>query len=207
MRYHRNKRKAPFVPGNNCPVSLDTLDNYRRTIIRRSNRNNEDLVEQYHDLDKNQQKRVLQDDAWTGETWFKVIRQSAATRPPAAKLRTQAPQQQQPQQSTQAAHQPMAPQLPAQAETQQQTTNREPLFRHTTKKPPPTTTAIPGPQTMTPNSDYWIREGHLWKRVHTQPRTTLYVPERSDDGPDIEQLICRKNNNGVTIRTRKRMED
>ena len=60
---------------------------------------------------------------------------------------------------------------------------------------------------MTPNSDYWIREGHLWKRVHTQPRTTLYVPERSDDGPDIEQLICRKNNNGVTIRTRKRMED
>ena len=27
VRYHRNKRKAPFVPGNNCPVSLDTLDN------------------------------------------------------------------------------------------------------------------------------------------------------------------------------------
>ena len=44
----------------------------------------------------------------------------------------------------------------------------------------------------------------MWKRVHTQPRTTLYVPERSDDGPDID---LRKNNNGVTIRTRKRMED
>ena len=104
VRYHRNKRKALFVPGNNCPVSLDALDNYRRTIIRRPNGNNEDFVEQYHDLDKNKQKRLLQGDAWTGETWLKVTRQSAATQPPAAQLRTQVPQQQQPQQSPQAAH-------------------------------------------------------------------------------------------------------
>ena len=191
VRYHRNKRKALFVPGNNCPVSLGRLSNYRRTIVRRPNGHNEDFVEQYNDLSQNAQKRILQGDAWTGETWFKVTGQPAATQPSAAQPRTPVPQAQ-PQQTTQAEHQPPVPQLPAQAETRQQTINREPLFRHTTKKPQPTTTAIPGPQTLTPNSDYWIREGHLWKRVHIQPRTTLYVPEQSDDGPNIERLTSER---------------
>ena len=36
---------------------------------------------------------------------------------------------------------------------------------------------------------YWIREGHLWKRVHIQPRTTLYVPERTTDGPHVDNLL------------------
>ena len=54
---------------------------------------------------------------------------------------------------------------------------------------PPTTTAILDPSTMKPKkTEYWIREGHLWKRVHIQVRTTLYVPEQSDDGPDINKL-------------------
>ena len=191
VRYHRNKRKALFVPGNNCPVSLGRLSNYRRTIVRRPNGHNEDFVEQYNDLGKNAQKRILQGDAWTGETWFKVTGQPAATQPSAAQPRTPVPQPQ-PQQTTQTEHQPPVPQLPAHAETRKQTINREPLFRHTTKKPQPTTTAIPGPQTLTPNSDYWIREGHLWKRVHIQPRTTLYVPEQSDDGPNTERLTSER---------------
>ena len=134
VRYHRNKRKALFVPGNNCPVSLGRLSNYRRTIVRRPNGHNEDFVEQYNDLGKNAQKRILQGDAWTGETWFKVTGQPAATQPSAAQPRTPVPQPQL-QQTTQTEHQPPVPQLPAQAETRQQTVNREPLFRHTTKKP------------------------------------------------------------------------
>ena len=68
VRYHRNKRKALFVPGDNCPLPLETLSNYRRTIIRRTDGNNQDIVEQYHDLSKHEQRRVIQGDTWTGET-------------------------------------------------------------------------------------------------------------------------------------------
>ena len=50
------------------------------------------------------------------------------------------------------------------------------------------TTAVPDPSTMTPTTDYWFREGHYWKRVHVQVRTTMYVPQQTDDGPDIERL-------------------
>ena len=90
--------------------------------------------------------------------------------------------------------------------------SRKPITRHTTKKPaqqPATqqqpaaqqsaanaTTAwpigqgyIPHPADVQPTSDYWIREGHLWKRVHIQPRTTLYVPERTTDGPNVDNLL------------------
>ena len=65
---------------------------------------------------------------------------------------------------------------------------RSTIPTHTTKKPAPTTTAIPDPSTMTPTTDYWIREGHYWKRVHVQVRTTMYVPQQTDDGPDISRL-------------------
>ena len=41
---------------------------------------------------------------------------------------------------------------------------------------------------MVATSDYWVREGHFWKRAHIQPRTTFYIPERTDDGPDISKL-------------------
>ena len=77
VRYHRNKRKALFVPGDNCPIPLETLSNYRRTIIRRTDGNNEDIVEQYHDLSKREQRRVIQGDTWTGETWFRVNKPAA----------------------------------------------------------------------------------------------------------------------------------
>ena len=45
-------------------------------------------------------------------------------------------------------------------------------------------TSIPGPSALQPNEDYWIREGTYWKRVHIKPRTALYKPEQTDDGPD-----------------------
>ena len=32
----------------------------------------------------------------------------------------------------------------------------------------------------------------MWKRVHVQPRTTLHVPEQSDDGPNIERLTSER---------------
>ena len=49
-------------------------------------------------------------------------------------------------------------------------------------------TRIPGPSALQPNEDYWIREGTYWKRVHIKPRTALYKPEQTDDGPHITML-------------------
>ena len=184
VRYHRNKRKALFVPGDNCPVPLETLSNYRRTIIRRTDGNNEDIVEQYHDLNKHEQRRVIQGDTWTGETWFRVNKPPAQPVPTTAKTTEQTEKA---SQAIQARHQSTTRRIPERDGTTPQA-SREPLYRHTTKKPAPTTTAVPDPSTMTPTTDYWIREGHYWKRVHVQARTTMYVPQQTDDGPDIGRL-------------------
>ena len=182
--YHRNKRKALFVPGDNCPVPLETLSNYRRTIIRRADGNYEDIVEQYHDLSKHEQRRVIQGDTWTGETWFRVNKPPAQPATTTAKITEQTEKA---SQALQARHQSTTLQLPEQDGTTQQV-SRDPLYRHTTKKPAPTTTAVPDPSTMTPTTDYWIREGHYWKRVHVQARMTMYIPQQTDDGPNIGRL-------------------
>ena len=72
VRYHRNKRKALFVPQPSCPVPLEQLANYRRTMIRRPVGNNEDFSEQYKTMEKNKQRRVLPGEACTGKTRFRV---------------------------------------------------------------------------------------------------------------------------------------
>ena len=115
---------------------------------------------------------------WTGETWFKVKPDFNPPRPTIAK---QASTRTDPQGSR---------------EIQQSTA---PATRHTHKKPldkttttltqsADTTTAIPHPK-HTPNTtgDYWIKEGHMWKRVHQQVRTDLYIPQQTHDGPDVTQ--------------------
>ena len=72
VRTHRTTRKALFVPDSRCPIPTDRLENYRRTIVYRQNGNNEDFEDKYQDLNKSQQKRVLQGPTWTGETWFRA---------------------------------------------------------------------------------------------------------------------------------------
>ena len=74
VRVHRTQRKALFMPDSRCPVPTERLENYRRTVIQRPNSNTEVIEEAYQDLDKKQQKRVIQGHNWTGETWFKVKR-------------------------------------------------------------------------------------------------------------------------------------
>jgi hypothetical protein len=74
VRVHRTQRKALFMPDSRCPVPTGRLENYRRTVIQRPNNNTEVIEEAYQDLDKKQQKRVIQGHNWTGETWFKVNR-------------------------------------------------------------------------------------------------------------------------------------
>lgn len=48
---------------------------------------------------------------------------------------------------------------------------------------------IPSPDPTSHSKDYWVREGHLWKRVHINPRTSFYSPEPSNTGPIIDNLL------------------
>ena len=57
-----------------------------------------------------------------------------------------------------------------------------------TGKQPARYSNIPSPSDVDMTSDYWIREGRLWKRARIIPRTVLYCPEASDGGPP-ENLI------------------
>ena len=47
---------------------------------------------------------------------------------------------------------------------------------------------IPPPEKVQHTTDYWIREGSFWKRVHVKERTEFYVPTPEDGGPDIYKL-------------------
>ena len=60
VRVHRTQRKALFMPDSRCPVPTERLENYRRTVIQRPNNNTEVIEEAYQDLDKKQQKRVIE---------------------------------------------------------------------------------------------------------------------------------------------------
>ena len=173
------------MPDSRCPVPTERLENYRRTIIQRPNNNTEVIEEAYQDLDKKQQKRIIQGNNWTGETWFKVKRGTILpgnippqpTFPPAKEPAT-------PSQQT-IVDQPQAP-----------------MYRHNVKKPltevrptgqamtttQPYQTAIPHPKEVSPTQDYWIKEGPYWKRVHVQPRRDMYIPQQADDGPDVTRL-------------------
>ena len=78
------------------------------------------------------------------------------------------------------------------------------MYRHNVKKPltevrptgqamtttQPYQTAIPHPEEVSPTQDYWIKEGPYWKwkRVHVQPRRDMYIPQQTDDGPDVTRL-------------------
>ena len=91
VRLHRRQRKALYTPDQHCPVPMEQLENYRRTIARKADGSTEDFEEQLHDLQQGQTKRPLPGPAWTGETWFKVkkdIKPPKPRPPPTATLTT-----------------------------------------------------------------------------------------------------------------------
>ena len=76
---------------------------------------------------------------------------------------------------------------PATAQAAKHPTGR---MRHATKQPPfdptrpirPTgSTSSAHTRSVPPTADHWIKEGHLWKRVHVKPRHDLYIPQQSSD--------------------------
>ena len=124
--------------------------------------------------------------------------------PPAAQLRIQVPQQQQPPQIPQAAHQPVAQQSPAQAGTHQPVINREPLFRHTTK--------------MTPRINSRPFNNEAQNRLLDERRTSVETISRTGMYNTVctrtirwwtrhQQVDRNKNNNGHKNWTWKRIQD
>ena len=88
---------------------------------------------------------------------------------------------------------PMSSSSKQQADKKQ--TTFTPTHRFTTKAPASTqllptskSTSLPAPSTMDRSEDNWIQEGHMWKRVHIQPRNELYIAQQTQYGPDITKL-------------------
>ena len=103
---------------------------------------------------------------------------------------------QQYQQSQQQLHQRRLKTRKQKQETSTRSATFTPTHRFTTKAPASTqlmpisktTTTIPAPSTLDRTEDYWIQEGHMWKRIHIQPRNELYIPQQTQHGPDITKL-------------------
>ena len=180
VRLHKRQRQTTYVPDKQCPVPIDKLEDYRRTIAQRRDGTTDDFEEQLHSLQPTQARRTLDGQPWTGETWFKVKPDFKPPKPTIAM--------------------PTSTRTDLQGSKDKQQ-NTAPATRHTYKKPADqtttttmtqsagTSTAIPHPKhTPSTTGDYWIKEGHLWKRVHQQVRSDLYIPQQTYDGPDVTQL-------------------
>ena len=141
------------------------------------------IEEAWQSLNHKQQKRMLPGNIWRGETWFKTT-PGARDRYNERVLKARHEQAPQPEHSKgaskgkkqtttslraeqQLAEAPRGDTKPTRRLTEK-TTEHE-VFRQAD-------TSIPGPQALQPSSDYWIREGPYWKRVHIKPRTALYKP-------------------------------
>ena len=76
VRRHAQSRRPQFVPRGACPVQLQELVNYRKTIVKfidKPNESNEQCIEEaWQSLSHKQQNRFLPGNIWRGETWFKV---------------------------------------------------------------------------------------------------------------------------------------
>ena len=202
LRVHRTKRKALFLPYKTCPVPTDNLENYRRTIVNRPDKNNEDLrtivnrpdknnedfdfEEHFQSISNQRQKRVLQGQAWTGEPWFKLKPGTTVPTTTVAPQKTDDKSAKDKQSYTSSS---------SRQETSKKTTAFTPTHRFTAKAPASTqlvptskSTSLPAPSTMDRHEDHWIQEGHMWKRVHIQPRNELYIPQQTQHGPDITKL-------------------
>lgn len=55
-----------------CPVPLDRLDSYRKTVIQRSSQAPLVLEDQYQTLTNEQKNREPTGGLWQGETWFRI---------------------------------------------------------------------------------------------------------------------------------------
>ena len=150
-------------------------------------RHNRRLCRETSQLEHSQQKRMLST-AWKGETCFKVKKNARPPKPPTATPTTPnkalpAPSQQQQEQAQQKRR--CTQKKPERPEEMATSNEKHP----SSEQQPHPATSIPRPKELPTTEDYWIREGHLWKRVRIKPRTALYIPQQTQDGPDVTKLI------------------
>ena len=165
-----------------CPVSTDRLENYRRTTIKGENGTARTIEDRHQHLDNpNQAQPTL----WKGETAFRLKKGTALPDTLQQQLAARQRQSQQKEITTSR----VTPQV-IQYKPQRRITGKQP--RQTIQQQQSETTGtgrgIPHPSELQPGGDYWYREGPYWKRAHVQPRTAYYIPEQTDDGPDISKL-------------------
>ena len=187
VRLHKAKRRATYMPDQQCPVPMDKLEDYRRTIAHKHDGTTEDFEEKLHSLEHTQQKRML-NTAWKGETWFKVKQNARPPKPPITTPATTGkalPAHNQQQQESLQQKRRYTEKKPERPEEMATSSEQQPSRSQQSHS----ATSIPRPKEVSATEDYWIREGHLWKRVHIKPRTELYIPQQTQDGPDVTKLI------------------
>ena len=183
VRIHKRIRRALFTPFNSgCPINTEQLEDYRKTIIRQPGKEEIIIEDQYQQKEKKDQNRIIEGSAWIGETWFKPKASASRDNQPKAKTPRQIMEEHQKAKTT--------------TEKREEASEMIPTTRYTSKQPWKSSTEIPGsgqhipaPDPTDKTSDYWIREGHLWKRVHVVPRTSYYCPEMTSDGPEVDNLL------------------
>ena len=180
VRIHKRLRRALFTPYNSgCPVDIEQLEDYRKTIIRQPGRKEIIIEDDFQQKDKKQQNRFIQGSTWIGETRFKPRASGAPSVAPARTTTEEKGKEQQQQQTSRRL-----------TGKQSERTTREEAREETSEGR--VQTYIPPPDPTQKTTDYWIREGHLWKRVHVVPRTSFYCPEATANGPDIGNLLPQR---------------
>ena len=187
MRLHKAKRRATYMPDQQCPVPMDKLEEYRRIIARKHDGTTEDFEEKLHSLEHSQQKRMLHT-AWKGEMWFKVKKNARhqsriPTQTPSSQARP-APDQQQPEQGQERRR--YTQKKPArQTRWQQAVSNGQAMNNDHTQQQ-----ASQGQRNFQQlrTTDYWICEGHLWKESTSSP----------EHNPTYEQNPTYHNNTRQT---------
>ena len=166
VRVRKRLRRAMFTHhSTDRPIDPDQLEDYRKTIIKQPGKPTAGVIDGFRDTTQ-KNNRLIDGPAWIGETWFKP-KQGASTviktKPATAKMieaehASTAPNK----------HDPRASSTP-QAAMKANIDRQAPLMRATGKQPARYSN-IPDPPQVERTSDYWIREGNLWKRVHIIPR-------------------------------------
>jgi hypothetical protein len=65
-------RRALFTPFNNgCPINTDHLEDYRKTIIRQTGKEEIIIEDGYQQKEKKDQNKIIEGSASMGGTWLK----------------------------------------------------------------------------------------------------------------------------------------
>ena len=186
VRVHKRGRKALFTPGygnqSACPVQFDRLDDYRKTIVYKENGTQTVLEDKFKSLTKQEANREVTGTQWQGETWFRILPDKTTTG-----------QQKQDTNKEQQVQKRMDE-------------GKEVKYRHTYKQQEKEDT-LPTPMQMDDTTDYWIKEGRFWKRVHVRPRTEFYTPTPEDNGPDVYKLLPYRATHIREEHNMRRIED